>query len=234
MISISVICDQEHDRKTIAAILSQHDDFQVVHTGADGYDALISARTQQPDVIIMDFTMKDSTGPDITPAIKCNSPLTAIIMLCTNECDAVIKALNAGISGLLQKNEGFDELATSVRSVYHGGLYLGQPLKNHSLPWLMKPAFGKQSMDTVYVQKPCIPEKLFGYTELRIFIGITLGHTDNEIAKNLNISTGAVRNVITRTREKTKLRNRTQMAILVLSVALMSRKNIFGQLAGIS
>ena len=223
MINITVASGQEHDRKTIAAILAKQKDFRIASLGVDGYDALISAKKQHPDIIIMDFSMNDSKCTDLAPVIKRNSPSTAIIVLCScHEHSVAGRALRAGVSGCLSRQGDFDSLPASVRCVYYGGLYLSKPIKNHVLGTIEKP------------QAHCIAEKFFSLTELRIFLGIALGHTDENIAKSLNISTGTLRNSIARVKERTRLQNRTQMALFALSVTMMSRGSTIGQLAEIS
>ena len=245
MITITVISGHEHDRQAIAAILAEHDDFHIAGIGVDGYDALKSARTQQPDIIIMDFSMKDSNCTDLAPIIKRNSPSTALIVLYSHDERIVVsKALMAGVSGCLLKQGGINHLPSSVRCVYNGGLYLSQPIRNQVLQRLREPKSTKPKLNEPRLIEPekntmwkylCsaghrIGENFFTFTEMRIFFGITLGFTDGEIAKDLNISTGSLRNCITRIKEKTRLRNRTQMTIFALSAAMMCRKRTAGSL----
>ena len=225
MISITVISGHEHDRKTMITILEKRKGFHIVCAGADGYDALRSAKTQRPNILIMDFRMKDITGTDLAPIIKRNSPSTAIIVMFSHkERSAADKALRAGISGCLVKHGDFDKLVSSVHCVYHGGLYLSRTIMNQTFLCSAEPG------DCAHTGH-CVAGKFFTANELRIFLGIALGHTDKEIAKNLNMSIGTLRNHVTRIKRKTKLRNRTQMAIFALSIAMKNRKNIQGQLA---
>ena len=218
MINITVTSSQEHDRKTIAAILEKQEDFRIASLGVDGFDALISAKTHHPDIIIMDFCLSDSTCTDLAPIIRRNSPSTALIVLYScHEQNVVGKALRAGISGCLPRQGGFDKLPSLVRCVNHEGLYLCQPARNNVLNAMEKfPDYGTK-------------KHVFSFTELRIFFGIALGRTDDEIAESLNMSTGSLRNCIIRIKKKTGLRNRTQITIYALSLAMMSRGSM-GQL----
>ena len=186
MINIAVASKHEEDRKTISNLLTQHDDFHIISVGEDGYDALQSAMTQQPDIIIMDFSMHDIESPDLAPIIKRKSPSTALIVLCShNEPSSrkgentVAKALNAGISGYLLRQEGLNNLASSVRSVFYG---------------------------------------------------ITYGHTDREIAKNLNMSIGSLRNCVSQVKKKTGLHNRTQITVHALLAGIISIGKIIDRL----
>ena len=227
MISITVTSSQEQDRQSIAAILSTQKDFCIASLGEDGYDALRAAKTQQPDIIIMDFCMDDTCCTDIAPIIRRYSPATALIVLCTNnELSTVEKALRAGISGYLLKQKGFDQLPSSIRCVYLGGIYLCRSIRSkvlHSWSWpASKPGL---------VPRYGIIGKMFSLTELRIFFSIALGYTDDEIAHKLNMHIKTLRNCIARVKEKTGLRNRTQIALFILSIAMMDSGNVPRHLA---
>ena len=228
MISIAVISGLEHDRNDIIGILAKQEDFVIAASGADGYDALMLARKHRPDVIIIDFSMEEFICTDLAPVIQRMSPSTAIIVLCPREEQAAAgEILNAGISGFLIKQGDYGNLADSVRSVCHGGMYLSQAIRNQAAHMFLKPNSGRDREDMAY-------NSFFTFTELRIFFGILLGHTDSEIAKGLNMNTGSLRNCITRLKKKTKLHNRTQIAIVALSVAMMNHRSIQGQLGEIS
>jgi DNA-binding NarL/FixJ family response regulator len=127
MIDITLTSQYEEDREKINALLVKQDDFHIISVGKDGYDALKSAITQHPNIIIMDFNMADIESLDLAPVIKRNSPSTSLIVLCSHEEQGTVtKALNAGISGYLLRNEGYDHLASSIRSVFYGGLYFSE------------------------------------------------------------------------------------------------------------
>ncbi|MDR0456921.1 MAG: response regulator transcription factor [Treponema sp.] len=210
MITVAVISNHEDDIRTISALLTEQNDFHITSTGKDGYDALRSAKTQRPDIIIMDFSMTDIDSPELAPIIKRNSPSTALIVLCShNEQDTVTRAFNAGISGYLLRQDGFTHLASSVRSVFYGGLYISKSVKNHTLNRLSTPA-------EIFPAEPGISRHFFSSTEQGIFYGISRGCTDREIARNLNISIGSVRNCINQVKKKTGLHNRTQITIYAL------------------
>lgn len=216
MINIAIISKHEDDRKTITALLAEQDDFYITGTGKDGYDALKSAMTQRPDIIIMDFSMEDIDSPDLAPIIKRNSPLTALMVLCSHdEQDAIVKAFNAGISGYLLRQDGFTNLASSVRSVFYGGLYISETVRSHALNRFSAPA--ETSLSGSGIFRPS-----FTSTEQAILYGITRGGTDREIAKNLNIHTGSLRNCVNRIKKKTGLHNRVQIVVYALFAGIIN------------
>jgi DNA-binding NarL/FixJ family response regulator len=220
MINITLISRHEEDCKSIRAALAKEDDLRIINVGKDGYDALKAAVNFQPDIIIMDFSMKDIEGLELAPIIKRKSPKTAFMVLCSrNEQNAVARALKAGISGYLLREDGFANLAASVRSVFYGGLYISKSAKEHTLDYLSTPV-------DVLPSDTDISPYSFTLTELGIFYGITCGHTDREIAKNLNMSIGSLRNCVNEVKKKTGLRNRTQISLYALFTGKMNIRQI--------
>jgi DNA-binding NarL/FixJ family response regulator len=215
MISITLISQYEEDRAKISALLAEQDDFRIMSIGKDGYDALKSAITQSPDIIIMDFNIKGTKSSDLAPIIKRNSPSTSLIVLCSHEeHSTVAKALNAGISGYLLRHEGYFNLVSSVRSVFYGGIYFSESIKKNALHYFSTPT-------EILSTKPLSAQldfsrNSFTLTEIGIFCGIGCGHSDRKIARNLNISIGSLRNSINQVKKKTGLNNRTQITIYAL------------------
>jgi len=215
MITIAIASNYQDDRAAIIALLKEQEDFSVISIGSDGYDALKSATTQRPDIIIMDFHMKDIDSLELAPIIRRKSPSTALIVLCSpDEQNTVAKSLKAGISGCLLRQDGFSHLIPSIRSVLHGGWYVSKSARDLVLNYFSP---------TVEVFPPewGIPLFPFSPTETGIFYGIIHGYTDREIARNLNINIGSLRNCISRIKKKTGLRNRAQITIHALLAGIL-------------
>jgi len=212
MISITIASKYKDDRMIIDTLLAEQDDFRIASTGADGFHAVRSSMTLKPDIIIMDYNMEDVNSPDIMPIIKRNSPSTALIALCPDkEYGVVDKALKAGISGFLLWKKDQDKLVSAVRSVFYGGLYISELAKNQLLV----------KLGAIHIAAP-IHRHLLTMTEYNIFNGIILGQTDKEIAEDLNMSVGALRNCINKVKKKTGLHNRTQITVYALLSGIIS------------
>ena len=211
MIRITVSSKSRKDLMEITSCLSQQNDFFIVSSGTDGFHALKSAKINKPDIIIIDYNLNDINGPDLAPIIKRNSPSTAIIVLCSeDECKNIGRVLEAGISGCLLKQNCLDNIASSVRSVFYGGLYLSEPFRRNAMN--------------------CFSEKIFQHnysrTERCIFNNIISGFTDNEIAKNLNMTRGSLRNSVYHVKRKTGLKNRTQISFHAAFSGMISHTEI--------
>ncbi|MDR0315474.1 MAG: response regulator transcription factor, partial [Treponema sp.] len=183
MINITIAGREACDRKAVADLLAGHNDFHIASVGKDGYDVLDSVKKDRPDIIITDFTMTDINCADLVPIVKRHSPSTKLIALCSRIEDAAWdgvlgKALRAGISGCLLKQGDFDKLAASVRSVFHGGLYFSDRVKDR-MPVFLKELPPQDCNNYRHCFSP---------TEEQIIDHIALGYKDEEIAGQLNIN----------------------------------------------
>jgi DNA-binding NarL/FixJ family response regulator len=224
MISIAVASENENDRKAIATLLARHDDFYVVGMGKDGCYAIKSVKEQQPDIIITDCRLNGFEITDLTPVIKRYSPSTALIVLYSDaECACMARALKAGVSGYISKGEISDELAESVRCVFYGGLYFSQTMRNLAQRYFS----AWESIGNVLADLSPVH---FTQTELCIFKNITLGRTDREIARDLNMSIGSLRNCVYHAKQETGLKNRTQISVYALLSGMINPNKIMEEL----
>ena len=234
MISVSIATGHGNDRKIITSLLAEHNDFRIASVGIDGYDALKSAKIYRPNIIIMDFCLKDIDSPALAPIIKRHSPLTKLIVICSHAGHCALgkvlnKAISAGISGYLLKESDFEDLASSVRSVFYGGLYIGNPIKCHALNFFNSLELSDQSgKDTLHQSCDNI-KQYFKQTELQIINGIALGNEDEKIAKELNISKGTLRNKVYRMKKNTGLKNRSQITVYTLIEGMLDSDKILEQ-----
>jgi len=216
MISITIASKHKEDRRTITALIARQDDFKMASVGEDGYHAVRSSMTIKPDIIIMDYDMDDINSLNIMPVIKRNSPSTALITLCPDkEIGVIDKAIQAGISGFLLWKKDLDKLVSAVRSVYYGGLYISETAKD----------FLSAKYNPMNSTAP-VHRHMFTFTEHNIFNGIILGREDKEIADDLNMTIGALRNSINKAKKKTGLHNRTQIAVYALLNGIINLANV--------
>jgi DNA-binding NarL/FixJ family response regulator len=169
----------------------------------------------------MDFSMDDTDSLDIAPIIKRHSPSTGMIVLCSpdeaffSKNETLAQALKAGISGYLLKQKDIDSIPISIRSVFHGGLYISKSIRLHALHCFSVPT-------EVFPAGADGSQFSFSPTEQGIFYGITCGRTDREIAKDLNMRIGSVRNCVNRVKNRTGLKNRTQISLYALSAGIIN------------
>ena len=220
-ISILIASRCKDDGNSIASLLKKQDDFLVIGIVDDNFGLVDSAKNLRPNIVVMDFFMEDMDTLQLAPIVKRNSPATAFIVLCSlSENVAVDRALRSGVSGYLLRQD-FENLAPAVRSVFCGGLYVSEMVRNQVLKY-----FSVYSI-IAHETKKSLPDTgiadcVFTLTELQIFQGIIRGDSDHDIARNLNITIGTVRNYICQAKKKIGLQNRTQIIMYVLSNGLIS------------
>jgi len=211
-IRITIASGRDGERAGIAALLAKHDDFVIASMAKDNFDLITAAINLKPNVIVMDSWLENSSSLKLVSGIRRNSPASALIMLCSpKEKLAVNRVLKAGVSGYLLRQQDYACLPMAVRCVSGGGLYISETARRQNT--------NDVSMDNI-VPRVTKPAGLT-FTELQTLRGISLGRSDSEIAKDLNITAGTVRNCICQAKKKVGVRNRTQIVLYALSVGLM-------------
>jgi DNA-binding NarL/FixJ family response regulator len=112
-------------------MLESEADIEVIGEADDGRLAVRLARELSPQVIIMDVGMPDLNGIEATRQVLAESPGVKVIGL-SMHCDRrfVMNMLKAGASGYLLKDSAFEELATAIRMVLGGKVYLSTEIAN--------------------------------------------------------------------------------------------------------
>ena len=131
MIRVLVVDDQPLARAGMKMLVQTEEDIDIVAEAAYGQEALIQARTERPDVILMDVRMPGTDGVEATRAVI-NEGLTAqngqpigILVLTTYDIDEnVYAALRAGASGFLIKDAAPTEIVSAIRAVAAGEAWL--------------------------------------------------------------------------------------------------------------
>ena len=116
MIRILIVDDQKTIRESIKAMLAEIEDFQVVGTAVDGYDAIAKAKDCLPNIILMDIEMPNLDGLEATKIISQQYPEQKILILTSHDDDDLVaKSFDARAEGYLLKNMSEQEI---VRAIY--------------------------------------------------------------------------------------------------------------------
>jgi len=125
MIRVLVADDHPVVQQGLCTMLELEDDIEVIGRADDGVDAVEQARTQRPDVILLDVQMPNMDGIEALRRIRAENPEARVIVLTTyrNE-DYIFPSLQAGARGYLLKDATREELAGAIRSVAAGASLL--------------------------------------------------------------------------------------------------------------
>ncbi len=191
MIRVVIAEDQKMVLGALAALVEIDGDIEVVGRAQDGETALTICRTLKPDVLLTDIEMPRMTGLELAAAVKREALGTRIIILTTFARGGYLRrALEAGASGYLLKDSPAEHLANAVRRVKAGGRVVD--------PELAAEAWGE-------------PDPLTD-RERQVLRLAGEGQTSAEIAGQLHLSDGTVRNYLSEAISKLGAGNRVEAA----------------------
>jgi DNA-binding NarL/FixJ family response regulator len=219
-----VVDDQRLMRDGIASLLEIQAGITVVGIASNGQEALEKALNLLPDVILMDVRMPVMDGVVATRQICQQLPDCRILMLTTFDDDEyIVGALQAGASGYLLKDLPAPDLASAVRAVHNGIYQLDPTIAGKVIAFFSRPPISSPLLPLS--STPALPpptnhapasslqlSKLTG-REIEVLCLIAKGATNREIAGQLTISEGTVKNHISNILSRLGLRDRTQAAI---------------------
>ena len=191
MIRVVIAEDQKMVLGALAALLEIDGDIDVVGRAQDGESALTICRDLKPDVLLTDIEMPRMTGLELAAAVKRDGAGTRIIILTTFARGGYLRrALEAGASGYLLKDSPAEHLANAVRRVKAGGRVVD--------PELAAEAWSE-------------PDPLTD-RERQVLRLAGEGQTSAEIAGELHLSDGTVRNYLSEAISKLGAGNRVEAA----------------------
>lgn len=123
--SIRILVADDHTlvREGIRALLATAPDLHVVADAADGREALALARTERPDVILLDVAMPGLGGLETVPLLRREVPDARILILTQYEQPEYVRRfLQLGVAGYVLKKAAGADLIAAIRAVHRGGL----------------------------------------------------------------------------------------------------------------
>ena len=218
MIKVMIADDQELIRDSLKIVLEQNGDMQVSALASDGQECLDLIEQDRPDVILMDVRMPEVDGVQATRIIKEKYPEVSIIILTTFDDDEyVFNALKYGASGYMLKGVSVSELSSAIRTVASGGAMINPEVVTKVVKLFSQMAKKGGSASTVETLGGA---ELFSRTERNIALLVGHGLSNKEIADQLSLSEGTVRNGLSSVLSKLGLRDRTQLAIWAVQTGL--------------
>ncbi|WP_410772509.1 response regulator transcription factor [Fontibacillus sp. BL9] len=189
MIRIVIAEDQRLLRGALSSLLDLEDDFEVVGQAADGAEALSMIKLLEPDVCLMDIEMPRLSGLDVAERLQAEASPSRVIILTTFARPGYFeRAAKAGIRGYLLKDESSDKLAEAIRRVMAGHLEVSPEL-----------VFGSLREENPLTAR-----------EQDILKLAAEGHSAGQIAQNLHLSYGTVRNYISEILNKLEVKSRIE------------------------
>lgn len=185
-IQLLIIDDHGVIRDGLNALLTTENDLVVIGEAADGQTALHLAEQLQPDIILMDISLPDTSGIEVMQQLKARLPKLHVIMLTVHEDEELLReAIQAGASGYIVKRAIGSELIDAIRTVWAGNLYVH--------PTMTRALLKDLSTDSA-AEKPTNEPTIESLTprEIEVLCLIAQGYTNRLIAETLGISVRTV------------------------------------------
>ena len=199
---VLIVDDDALIRDSLKLLLELEPDFRVAGLAANGQEAIDLCRRELPDLVLMDIRMPVLDGVLGTKKLKELYPGLPVVVLTTFRDEEYIKeALKNGASGYILKSQPADSIIESLRAVAKGNIVLERDVATSLSAMLPKD-------NRADLSRYSLTER-----EVEVLALVGQGQSNREIAEELYLSEGTVRNYVTALLEKLNLRDRTQLAI---------------------
>lgn len=210
-IKLLIVDDEKLIRDGLKIMLSTFEDIEVVDTCENGFNALDICKSKEIDIVLMDIRMKDCDGVMGTRLIKEQFNKIKVIILTTfKDKEYIDEALKYGAFGYMLKDSSYDVIYEGVKTAYKGNMVVHPDVASQMI--LKSPIIKNKD-----IERYCLSEK-----EINIIEGIARGLSNKEIAEELFLSEGTIKNNITNILSKLELRDRTQIAIFAFKTGIMT------------
>jgi NarL family two-component system response regulator LiaR len=211
VIRILVVDDHAVVREGLRAFIGGKPDMELAGEAANGEEAVLLARSLQPDVILMDLVMPGKTGIQAIQEIRQeNSEARILVLTSFGEDDQVFSAIKAGALGYLLKDSSPQELLEAIRCVYRGQSSLHPAVARKLILGYGQDQPAEAEMDVLTVR------------EVEVLKLVAQGLSNQKIAQKLHVGEGTVRFHVGNVLGKLGLENRTQAALYALRAGLAS------------
>ena len=186
----------------LASLLEAERDMVVVGQAKNGEEAVQVARTEKPDIVVMDLMMPRMNGADATAALSAECPAAKVIVLTSyGAADDVAHALEAGAAGALMKTAEDGALVDAIRRIVNGERVISPEIRQ------------------LLAEDPPVPDLTPRQRE--ILSSITRGLTNREIAVQLGIRRDGVDRHVNAILTKVGAANRAEAVAIALRKHLL-------------
>jgi two-component system response regulator NreC len=212
-IRLLLVDDHEVVRAGLRMLLGAEPDMEIAGEAGSGEEALQATRTLLPDVVLMDIAMPGLGGIEATRRIKAACPAAAVLALTMHEDEQYFfEMLNAGASGYVPKRAAPDDLASAIRAVSRGEVFL--------YPTLARVLVREYHALAQAEQAPA--EGQLTSREIEVLTHIADGCTNREIADILCLSVKTVDRHRENILRKLNLHNRVELVKYAIEKGLIS------------
>ena len=185
----------------IRALLDRNPGIEIIGEAHDGRTALQMAIELQPSILVLDFSMPDLNGVEVTKRLLAERPHSKVIVLTVHEDRSYLrKLIEVGAVGYVLKRSAADDLLRAIQAVAAGGVYLDPSIAGHAIdrtPNRLKEATNGRAE---------LSER-----EVEVLRLTAVGHSNKAIANILRISVKSVETYKARAMDKLGFRSRVEL-----------------------
>jgi RNA polymerase sigma factor (sigma-70 family) len=197
-IKLLLVEDQTLMRQGLRTILTLEPGLTVIGEAGDGEEGVKLALKLRPDVILMDVQMPRRNGVEATGDLVGAWPAAKVIILTTfDRDDYVFHGVRAGAMGYLLKDAPAERLIETIRKVHAGEIFIQPEIASRALREIVRPE---------------APIEALSEREREVLVLLAQGASNREIAEQLVITEGTVKNHVSNILGKLQAENRTQAA----------------------
>jgi two-component system, NarL family, response regulator NreC len=215
MIGVFLIDDHAVVREGLCMLIDAQSDMQVVGEAERGRVAVeaISRADRPADVVVLDVSMPDASGPQVAAEIRRALPETRVLALTRHAEKAYVQQmLQAGATGYVLKQTAAGILITAIRAVAGGGTYLDPAVAGKLTSSYTQ---GRAASDP---SRPALTPR-----EQEILVMVAYGHTNKEIATALGITGKTVETHKANLMQKLELTSRADLVRFALTQGWLER-----------
>lgn len=216
-IRLLLVDDQALFREGLRILLSQHPRLDIIGEAAHGEAAIAAAKLHVPDIILMDLRMPRLNGVEATRQITREMPHVRVIVLTTFEDDdEVYEAISAGAVGYLLKASPSERVIEAIELTARGESFI-EP----SVTAKLLAHFSRLASQQVPTRTPEPLVDPLSSRELDVLRHLASGRSNKEIAAELGIAEGTVKNHMSNVISKLGALDRTQAALRARELGLI-------------
>jgi len=208
---IVLVDDHEVVRLGLKALLDRHPQFEVVGEAGSAREAMEQVSALEPDVVVMDIRLPGTSGIEACEQIVDEHPNTKVIMLTSYaEDEMLFSAIRAGASGYVLKQIASEELVKAIEAVGRGEALLDPAVTQRVFQEVRRAVKEEEASAFAHLSQQ----------EKHVLLLVSEGKTNREIAKNLFLGEGTVRNYVSSILSKLGVNNRAEAAAYAVEHSL--------------
>jgi DNA-binding NarL/FixJ family response regulator len=201
---VFIVDDHTMFREGLRQLIEHDPGLTVCGDAADAQKALEGISQSNPDVVMVDITLADSSGLDLVRNIKNKyEDLPVLVVSMHEESLYAERALRSGAMGYVMKNEPAKTVIAAIRSVLRGEMYLSQKMSSSVITRFIH---GEN-------EQPMSPLEILSDRELEVFRMLGQGKGTRQIAQDLEVSIPTVQSFRNRIKEKLHLKTAPELVL---------------------